>query len=55
MKPIEILIGVFFIIGVLLGGSDADSMEWFLLSKVIAGGFLGASMLLMYIEKIKEG
>jgi len=55
MKPIEILIGVFFIIGILLGCSDSESMEWFLWSKVVAAGFLGSTMFLMYVTKIKEG
>ena len=55
MKPIEVVVAIFFIIGVLLGGSDSESMEWFLWSKVVAAGFLGGTMLLMYVEKRREG
>jgi len=54
VKPIEILIGVFFIIGVLLGGSDSESMEWFLWSKVVAAGFIWSAVVLMYVTYIKE-
>ena len=55
MKLIEIAAIGFFIIGVLLGGADSESMQWFLWSKVAAAGFLGSTMVLMYVTKIKEG
>ena len=51
MKPIEVVATIFFIIGILLGGSDSVNMEWFLWSKVVAAGCLGSTIVLMNLVK----
>jgi len=52
VKIIEITIMVFFVAGMLFAMCDAENMQWFLWSKVVAAGFLGATIFLA--KKLKE-